>query len=150
MVLFLNTTLIPSPALASSSTSATILHEEVMDVLTVNDDNLRVELVSSGLDFPTSMAFLGPEDILVLEKNNGTVQRIKNSEIFEEPVLDENVANEAESGMEGIFISEQNGHTDVFLYYTEAEREDGDRPLGNRLYKYQLVDGKLVNRQTTS
>ena len=67
MVLFLNTTLIPS-----SSTSATILHEEVMDVPTVNDDNLRVELVSSGLDFPTSMAFLGPEDILVLEKNEGT------------------------------------------------------------------------------
>lgn len=142
MVLFLNTTLIPS-----SSTSATILHEEVMDVPTVNDDNLRVELVSSGLDFPTSMAFLGPEDILVLEKNEGTVQRIKNSEIFEEPVLDENVANETESGMEGIYISEENGHTEVFLYYTEAEKEDGDRPIGNRLYKYQFVNGALVDRQ---
>ena len=43
--------------------------------------------------------------------------------------------------------SEQNGHTDVFLYYTEAERKDGDHPIGNRLYKYQLVDGDLVNRQ---
>jgi glucose/arabinose dehydrogenase len=147
MVLFFNTALVTSPALAFSSTSATILHDEVMDVPTVNDDNLRVELVSSGLAFPTSMAFLGPEDILVLEKNNGTVQRIKNSEIFEKPVVDENVANEAERGMEGIFISEQNDHTDVFLYYTEAEREDGDRPIGNRLYKYQLVDGDLVNRQ---
>ena len=63
MVLFLNMTLIPSPALAFSSTSATIPNEEVMDVPTVNDDNLRVELVSSGLDFPTSMAFLGSEDI---------------------------------------------------------------------------------------
>ena len=64
--------------------------------------------------------------------------------------MDENVANEAESGMEGIFISEQNGHTDVFLYYTEAERKDGDPPIGNKLYKYQLVDSDLVNRQSTS
>ena len=146
MVLFFNTTLVTFPALASSA-SGTIPHEEAMDIPTVNDENLRVELVSSGLDFPTSMAFLGPEDILVLEKNKGTVQRIKNSVMFEEPVLDENVANEAESGMGGISISEQNGHTDVFLYYTEAEKEDGGRPIGNRLYKYQFDEGTLVNRQ---
>ena len=64
--------------------------------------------------------------------------------------MDENVANETESGMEGIYISEENGHTEVFLYYTEAEKEDGDRPIGNRLYKYQFVNGALVDRQWTS
>jgi hypothetical protein len=31
-----------------------------------------VELVSDGLELPTSMAFLGPDDILVLEKEKGT------------------------------------------------------------------------------
>src|SRR5689334_24589015 len=40
---------------------------------TVNDPSLRVERVVSGeLRIPTSMAFLGPNDILVLEKNKGT------------------------------------------------------------------------------
>src|SRR5919112_4999487 len=45
----------------------------------IKDPNLGVELVSSdGLELPTSMAFLGPNDILVLEKEKGTVQRIVN------------------------------------------------------------------------
>jgi glucose/arabinose dehydrogenase len=34
--------------------------------------------VAEGLEFPTTMAFLGPNDILVLEKEKGTVQRIIN------------------------------------------------------------------------
>jgi hypothetical protein len=37
------------------------------------------------------------------------------------------------------------------LYYTEAATKDGDditegkQPLGNRLYRYEMVDNKLVN-----
>ena len=39
----------------------------------IKDPNLGVELVSSDvLELPTSMAFLGPDDILVLEKEKGT------------------------------------------------------------------------------
>ena len=38
---------------------------------TVMDSKLKVELVSSLPDFPTNMAFIGPDDILVLSKNNG-------------------------------------------------------------------------------
>jgi hypothetical protein len=34
------------------------------------------------------MAFLGPDDILVLEKEKGTVQRIVNGEMLPEPLLD--------------------------------------------------------------
>jgi len=33
-----------------------------------NGTNLKAEVVFQGLKFPTSMAFLGPNDILVLEK----------------------------------------------------------------------------------
>ena len=33
---------------------------------------LESEVVYSGLEFPTSMAFLGPDDILVLEQGKGT------------------------------------------------------------------------------
>jgi hypothetical protein len=41
---------------------------------TINDPNLKAELVFQGLQNPTSMALLGPNDILVLEKDQGTVQ----------------------------------------------------------------------------
>lgn len=119
---------------------------------TVNDPNLKVEVVFDGIKFPTSMAFLGPDDILVLEKNNGTVQRIVNGQMLDEPLLDVNVANDVERGMLGIAVSKSNtGNIYVFLYYTESKTKDGDdvrkgkEPLGNRLFRYELVNNKLVN-----
>ncbi|HET6799720.1 MAG TPA: hypothetical protein VFH25_04085, partial [Nitrososphaeraceae archaeon] len=48
------------------------------DLPIITDPNLKVELIVQGLDLPTTMAFLGPDDILVLEKDKGTVQRIVN------------------------------------------------------------------------
>ena len=44
----------------------------------LNDPNLTVDLVFSGLKKPTSMIFLGPDDVLVAQKNEGTVERIVN------------------------------------------------------------------------
>ena len=43
---------------------------------TIKDDNLVVEKITDTLDFPTSMAFLGPNDILVTEKETGKVMRV--------------------------------------------------------------------------
>ena len=51
------------------------------------DSHLKVEEVAGGLDTPTTMAFLGPNDILVLEKDKGTVQRVVNGKILGEPLL---------------------------------------------------------------
>jgi glucose/arabinose dehydrogenase len=42
------------------------------------DPHLRVEAVFKGLRYPTSMAFLGPNDILFTEKDAGTVRRVVN------------------------------------------------------------------------
>ena len=120
----------------------------------LNDPSLGVQLVLDGLELPTSMAFLGPDDILVLEKEKGTVQRIVNGEMLPEPLLDVNVATQSERGMLGIAVAEKatlNAPTYVFLYYTEAESKDGEDlsekkdPLGNRLYRYELVNDNLVN-----
>jgi aldose sugar dehydrogenase len=134
---------------------------------TLNDPNLKVELVvDTGLKRATSMAFLGPNDILVLAKNTGNVYRIINGKMLPEPLLDVNVANEAERGLLGIAIAKGgNGNTNtenedsngnirhVFLYYTESGGgKDGDdapnnatntstsgiAPAGNRLYRYDL------------
>jgi glucose/arabinose dehydrogenase len=95
----------------------------------LNDPSLGVELVLDGLELPTSMAFLGPDDILVLEKDKGTVQRIVNGEMLPEPILDVNVATQSERGMLGIAVAEKtnpSAPTYVFLYYTEAESKDGE------------------------
>jgi aldose sugar dehydrogenase len=116
----------------------------------LTDSNLKVEQVVEGLDTPTTMAFLGPNDILVLEKDKGTVKRILNGKVLDQLLLDVNVANSVERCMCGIAISKNYTNTYVFLYYTEIEGIDGeDRegkvPLGNRLYRYELVGDKLVN-----
>ena len=42
------------------------------------DPHLQIESLFKGISNPTSMAFLGNDDILVLEKNEGTVKRIVN------------------------------------------------------------------------
>jgi glucose/arabinose dehydrogenase len=44
------------------------------DLPIINDPDLKVETVFKGLEFPTTMAFLDANDILVLEKNKGTVK----------------------------------------------------------------------------
>jgi aldose sugar dehydrogenase len=80
-------------------------HDQDNSLPTVNDPNLKVEQVFKGLRFPTKMAFLGPDDILVLEKDNGTVQRIVNGKMLPEPVLDVNVANKFERGLLGIAVA---------------------------------------------
>ena len=91
------------------------------------------------------MAFLGPDDILIIEKNNGTVHRILNGIMSKEPLLDVNVANQVERGLLGIAIEKNDERpTYVFLYYTESVAKDGNDvsidPLGNRLYRYELAE----------
>lgn len=110
------------------------------------DPSLKVELFfKDGLKGPaTSMAFLDPDDILVLEKNTGKVQRIINGSLEQNPLLQVKVGTEVELGMLGIAISKnQQGKTFVFLYYTEAN--SSGIVIGNRLYRYELIDNKLVN-----
>src|SRR5919107_3080371 len=98
---------------SSSNNEPTIVDENT---------NLAVEKYAGGMEFPSSMAFLGPDDILVLERNSGQVKRIVNGSMLEEPLLDVQVAVEGERGLLGIAVSKdnQNGITFVFLYYTES------------------------------
>jgi glucose/arabinose dehydrogenase/plastocyanin len=119
----------------------------------INDDNLLVQKVTDGLEIPTSMAFLGPNDLLVTEKETGKVIHIVDGQIQDEPALDVTVANSIERGLLGIAISKQpDGKTFVFISFTESGNEvDGSDvesnvdPAGNRLYRYEYVDGQLIN-----
>jgi hypothetical protein len=62
---------------------------------TVRDPNLKVELFYQGIGAVSSMTFSG-HDILLLDKNNGTVNRIVNGSILNSTLLDVNVANKRE------------------------------------------------------
>ncbi|HEX6718921.1 MAG TPA: PQQ-dependent sugar dehydrogenase [Pyrinomonadaceae bacterium] len=106
------------------------------------DDNLMVSTVITGLDQPTSMAFIGQNDFLVLEKATGKVQRIVNGALQSTP-LDLAVNNASERGLLGIALHPkfaQNGF--VYLYWTESStgsdtsNVDQVPLLGNRVDRY--------------
>ena len=121
----------------------------------IDDPNLVVQPVYQGLKSPTAMAFIAPNDILVLEKDEGTVQRIVNGKILQEPLLQVVVDSKDERGMLGIAIATKDAApigteprhspTNVFVFFTEAKL--GEFPMGNRVYKYELLDDntKLAN-----
>jgi aldose sugar dehydrogenase len=125
---------------------------QISTVPAVADPALRVEDVVDGLERPTTMAFLDQDTILVLEKDRGTVRVVENGVLQDEPLLDVAVANDNERGMLGIAVSKENDTTTyVFLYFTESGGgSDGDdrqgiEPAGNRLYRFELENGELVN-----
>ena len=148
------------PLFFSVATSQHILAAEITDQPNIRDNKMTVQVIFEGLNFPTSMAFLGPDDILVLEKNEGTVKRITNGEILPEPLLKVDVSTPSERGLLGIAIGNTQTNNEkpryVFLYYTEPEpknkvSENADSgsskypAASNNIYRYELVDGKLVN-----
>ncbi|MDQ3666920.1 MAG: PQQ-dependent sugar dehydrogenase [Acidobacteriota bacterium] len=109
---------------------------------TMLDDNLVVSTVVTGLDQPTSMAFIGASNILVLEKATGRVQRVSNGAL-QGPVLDLNVNSASERGLLGIALHPQfalNGW--VYLFWTESStgtdttNVDAVALLGNRVDRY--------------
>ena len=70
---------------------------------TMLDPSLTVRTVVSGLTTPTSIAFLGPSDLLVLEKNTGKVLRVTGG-VVQGVVLDLSVNFASERGLLGIAL----------------------------------------------
>ena len=106
------------------------------------DPNLSVRTVVSGLDQPISVAFLGRNDMLVLEKATGKVQRVVNGTV-QSTVLDLAVNSASERGLLGIALDPHffvNGR--VYLYWSETttgadSAELAEAPLlGNRVDRF--------------
>ena len=84
------------------------------------DPSLGVRSVADGLVTPTSMAFLGSNDILVLEKNTGRVQRVVSGDV-QATVLDLAVNFASERGLLGIALHPAfPSNPGVYLYWTES------------------------------
>src|SRR5262249_23211831 len=105
------------------------------------DRDLQVTTVVSGLNQPTSMAFLGHNDFLILEKATGKVKRVVNGVVT--TVLDLAVNSASERGLLGIALQSDFAATKgVYLYWTQSSTGSDsanlmDVPLlGNRVDRY--------------
>ena len=129
---------------ADDALSATFSNSQPEPI--ISDDNLIVKKFSTGLEYPTTMCFIG-DDMLVLEKNTGKVIRIKDNGVhYNEPVLDVAVDAHWESGLLGITCISKH----VFLYFSESESGSDttklhDQPMKNRVYRYDWNGEKLIN-----
>ena len=87
---------------------------------TLLDANLELRTRGSGLVTPTSIAFLGANDILVLEKNSGMVKRVVNG-VVTATVLDLAVNFASERGLLGIALHPDfPANPSVYLFWTES------------------------------
>jgi len=98
------------------------------------------------------MAFIGPGDILVLQKGNGRVRRVINGVLQPGQVLDVGVDSASERGLLGIAIHPNFPASPfVYLYYTESsngsDTSGSPAPLANRVYRYTWNGSTLVSPQ---
>ncbi|HEY6229846.1 MAG TPA: PQQ-dependent sugar dehydrogenase [Pyrinomonadaceae bacterium] len=118
------------------------------------DQNLAVGTVVNGLDQPISLAFLGVNDFLVLEKASGKVQRMLRDPLSNivtyTTVLDLAVNSASERGLLGIALHPQfatNGY--VYLFWSESSTGsdttniDSIALLGNRVDRFHF-DGSVL------
>ena len=134
------------------------------------DPNLAVRPVVSGLTTPTSIAVLGTNDLLVLEKDTGQVKRVVNG-VVQDTLIDLAVNNASERGLLGIALDPNfRRNQAVYLYWTQpadpapgdgtfpSVRQGPDQPalgadtgdvlavplLGNRVDRFILEGDSLV------
>jgi glucose/arabinose dehydrogenase len=130
--------MIGAPPASSQETGPEMLHPR-----------LAVRTVVTGLVTPTTLAFIGSDDLLVLEKNTGRVMRVTDGTI-QGPVLDLAVNFASERGLLGIALHPDfPANPGVYLYWTESTTgaDSGsldDTPLlGNRVDRF-VWDGSTL------
>ena len=85
---------------------------------TLTDPNLSVRTVIANLEQPTTMAFIGANEFLVLEKATGRVKHVINGALAQ-IVLDLAVNNASERGLLGIALHPQfSANRYVYLYWS--------------------------------
>jgi glucose/arabinose dehydrogenase len=112
------------------------------------DPALAISEITSGLSAPTTMAFIGSQDFLVLQKNDGQVRRVIAGVLQAGAVLDLAVDGSSERGLLGIAV-----HPDfpekpfVYLYYTESTTgtDSSGSAAANRVDRYTWNGSALTD-----
>jgi aldose sugar dehydrogenase len=138
----------PDPS-NNTETAVTLVVEPPGPSPSLTDPSLAVRPVVTGLTEPTGMAFLGPQDLLVLEKSTGWVKHVVDG-VVRGVVLDLAVNFASERGLLGIALHPdfaKNGW--VYLYWTcrgPTAGEDCDEgPDTDELARVPLL-GNRVDR----
>ncbi len=129
----------------NNSTTINTFVEPAAATPTMLDPNLTVDTVVTGLDQPTSIAFLDANDFLVLEKASGKVQRIVNGAL-QATVLDLPVNSASERGLLGIALHNDfavNGF--VYLFWTESSSGNDEMDVNNAELLANRVDRYFWN-----
>ena len=114
----------------------------------LTDRRLQFWELAAGLSQPTAMAFIGPSDILVLQKADGRVRRIINGALQPGQVLDLAVDSDSERGLLGIAVHPNFPSTPfVYLYFTQSSTssDTSGSPLANRIFRYTWNGSVLVS-----
>jgi aldose sugar dehydrogenase len=120
-------------------TSPTMLHP-----------TLGVRAIVTGLTQPTTMAFIGENDLFVLEKGTGRVQRVVNGAIAS-TVLDLAVNFGSERGLLGVALHPDfPSNPGVYLYWTESTTGGDTNVLANTPLLGNRVDRFNWNGSTLS
>jgi glucose/arabinose dehydrogenase len=125
--------------ITAQTSSPTMLHPD-----------LGVRLAVAGLTQPTTMAFIGDNDLFVLEKSTGRVQRVVNGTVAA-TVLDLAVNFGSERGLLGIALHPDfPANPGVYLYWTESSTGADTNVLaettllGNRVDRFDW-DGSTLS-----
>ena len=129
-----------------SSVSGQSSEKESEGSIVINDPKLKAELIVSGLEFPTSIAFLDKNDFLIIEKETGLVKRVTDGKILE-PLLQLTVSGKDERGLLGIDIDKKQypGFELIYVYLSYVECESKES-CENKVVRYELdnKNNKLI------
>ena len=101
--------------------SAMIARADTIPVEVLDANLQATTVIGSGLSQPIGIVFLGPNDLLVLEKASGQVKRVINGVIQPTPVLDLAVNSNSERGLLSMALHPNFPSTpQVFIRWTES------------------------------
>jgi len=112
----------------------------------VADPALGVRTAASGLNQPVSMAFIGDEDMLVLEKGTGQVKRVVDGNVSG-VVLDLPVNSNSERGLLGIALHprfDDNGFWSESNTGVDSTSSTAVDVMANRIDRFRWTGSQLV------
>ncbi len=109
----------------------------------LKDTRMRIETWATGLKYPTAFAFVGPDEVLVFEKDTGRVRRVKGG-VLKNIALDLNIDQASERGGLGLALDADFANNQyVYLYYSlsSGSGDTSGQWSENRVERYTF-DGK--------
>ncbi|MFO0984922.1 MAG: PQQ-dependent sugar dehydrogenase [Planctomycetota bacterium] len=112
----------------------------------VDDARLRIQLYASGLDYPTTFAFLGADELLAIERRTGKVEHLQAGQIVG-TALDLDVNSDGSRGGLGLVLDPAfASNRYVYIYYSATTGGDGAAWTDHRIERFTWNGSQLVDR----